>query len=268
MKYMPTYDQVIIMDLGLKSQYGHLIDLMINASIWAEKVTVNNEDYYFLDYGKIIEELPTVVNSKPRITKIVSDLRDLKIVKTINKGRSNWFKVDKDLTKYWGKNNKNKEYKTMLKNKFNHSGNGTVIVQETERSGNGTFRKRNDKGGNHSGNGTVIVQETESINQPTNKPTNNKPTIERERSKKSKNKNMVLPKIADVVTYAESRNASHIAKPFFDYFDASEKNGRWYDSFGNPVKNWKQKFISWQSRDKNNFAETVEAETQGGRFEL
>ena len=175
MKYMPTYDQVVIMDLGLKSQHGHLIDLLINAALWADKTTVDGSDFYFLDYGKIIEEIPTVVKSKPRITAIVKQLKALNIVETIIKGRSNWFKVEKDLIKFWGKDNKNEEYKLMLERKFNMP----KSVQETERSGNGTFRKRNDKEGNRSGNGTVIVPKTEPINQPSNKPTINKPTKEK-----------------------------------------------------------------------------------------
>ena len=34
-------------------------------------------------------------------------------------------------------------------------------------------------------------------------------------------------------------------KKFFNYFDV----GNWIDSNGNKVKNWKQKLITWESRN-------------------
>jgi hypothetical protein len=51
-----------------------------------------------------------------------------------------------------------------------------------------------------------------------------------------------------VVEYAKSRNREDLARKFFDYFDT----GEWIDSKGNKVRNWKQKFITWESNNPNN----------------
>jgi len=40
-----------------------------------------------------------------------------------------------------------------------------------------------------------------------------------------------------------SRGREDLGKQFYDFFDA----GDWIDSKDKPVKNWKQKFITWES---------------------
>ena len=37
-----------------------------------------------------------------------------------------------------------------------------------------------------------------------------------------------------------------LAKPFFEYFDT----GKWVDAKGQPVRNWKQKFLTWESKER------------------
>ena len=54
----------------------------------------------------------------------------------------------------------------------------------------------------------------------------------------------IAPRLEDVIAYAEQRNSSVDPQRFFDYFEA----GGWKDAKGNPVKNWKQKFITWESK--------------------
>ena len=54
------------------------------------------------------------------------------------------------------------------------------------------------------------------------------------------------PSRDDVRAYAQSRNGGVDPDRFFDFFDA----GNWVDSKGNPVRNWKQKFITWESKGK------------------
>ena len=54
------------------------------------------------------------------------------------------------------------------------------------------------------------------------------------------------PTYEEVLSYAEKRGIPSLAKPFFEYFDT----GHWIDSKGEPVKNWKQKFLTWESREK------------------
>ena len=60
--------------------------------------------------------------------------------------------------------------------------------------------------------------------------------------KKSKEKNIFTPPtLEEVVSYVKERKLEVDAKRFFDYFEA----GKWIDSKGNAVKNWKQKILTW-----------------------
>ena len=66
-----------------------------------------------------------------------------------------------------------------------------------------------------------------------------------------KNKEIVIknkkhPTLQEVDLYAATRNRSDIAKLFFDFYNEND----WKDIHDTPVKNWKQKFITWESRNK------------------
>lgn len=65
--------------------------------------------------------------------------------------------------------------------------------------------------------------------------------------KKAKAK-FVPPTLEEVKKYAKSRNSNVDVKAFFDFYDVAH----WVDSKGQPVKNWKQKFITWDNADKKN----------------
>lgn len=54
------------------------------------------------------------------------------------------------------------------------------------------------------------------------------------------------PTLKEVEAYCKQRKNNVDAKRFFDFFDASD----WIDSKGNPVRNWKQKVITWESYAK------------------
>ena len=73
----------------------------------------------------------------------------------------------------------------------------------------------------------------------TNKP-NTKPVKGRKQSQ------FIPPTLDDVKNYCRERQNNVDPKKFFDYFTASE----WVDSKGNPVLNWKQKIITWESNQK------------------
>ena len=66
-------------------------------------------------------------------------------------------------------------------------------------------------------------------------------------------KKFVPPTLEEVQSYIKEKNYSVDPKVFFDYFNESN----WVDANGNKVKNWKQKVITWnsrnQSRNKNNY---------------
>lgn len=54
------------------------------------------------------------------------------------------------------------------------------------------------------------------------------------------------PTLQAVIDYCKERKSSVNPKKFFDYFDVAG----WIDSKGNPVKNWKQKLITWENNER------------------
>ena len=50
------------------------------------------------------------------------------------------------------------------------------------------------------------------------------------------------PTLEEVIDYCKERNNNVDPVKFFDYFEA----GEWKDANGKPVKNWKQKIITWE----------------------
>ena len=56
----------------------------------------------------------------------------------------------------------------------------------------------------------------------------------------------VPPKLDDINAYIAEKGLIVNGKVFLDYFTA----GNWKDSEGKPVKNWKQKLITWDERDR------------------
>lgn len=64
------------------------------------------------------------------------------------------------------------------------------------------------------------------------------------------------PTLEEVKEYAKSRNRLDLADKFYDYFTA----GNWVDSKGNKVKNWKQKFITWENKNEEKPCQPKESE--------
>jgi hypothetical protein len=65
---------------------------------------------------------------------------------------------------------------------------------------------------------------------------------------KPKSKSFTPPTLEDVKAYIAERDCAAVvdAKKFFDYFEA----GHWHDSEGKPVRNWKQKLITWETHGR------------------
>ncbi len=55
------------------------------------------------------------------------------------------------------------------------------------------------------------------------------------------------PTLEEIQSYIRDKNLNVDGKYFFDYFEA----GQWIDVKGNPVRNWKQKLITWSNGNKN-----------------
>lgn len=68
-----------------------------------------------------------------------------------------------------------------------------------------------------------------------------------QRTLKANKREFIPPTLEEVQAYAKERGFEHMAKSFYDYFTA----GEWYDGNGNPVKRWKQKFITWEQHNSN-----------------
>ena len=67
-------------------------------------------------------------------------------------------------------------------------------------------------------------------------------------SKGTARKRFVPPALHEVVRYVSEKGLTVNPNHFHQYFT----EGNWHDAKGNPVKNWKQKILTWDSRDKQN----------------
>ena len=75
--------------------------------------------------------------------------------------------------------------------------------------------------------------------------------IDISKAAKPRTKAFVPPTLEEVQAYCKQRNSPVDPKVFFEYFDA----GHWIDSEGKPVKNWKQKIITWEGREKSGISD-------------
>lgn len=83
---------------------------------------------------------------------------------------------------------------------------------------------------------------------------------------KSRVNKFTPPTLEEVKAYAKEANLNVDCDKFYTYFTTPDDSGRtWIDSKGNPVKNWKQKLITWAGRERpsrpksqtfDNYAET------------
>lgn len=86
------------------------------------------------------------------------------------------------------------------------------------------------------------------------------------KSNKSRVHKFTPPTLEQVKDYAKEANLNVDCDKFYTYFITPDDSGRtWIDSKGNPVKNWKQKLITWAGRERpsrpksqtfDNYAET------------
>lgn len=76
--------------------------------------------------------------------------------------------------------------------------------------------------------------------------------------KNAKKKIFIRPSVEEIKAYCEERGNKVDAQKFFDYYDTSG----WVDGKGKPVKNWKQKVITWEGRDKENGVNKGHTETE------
>lgn len=63
---------------------------------------------------------------------------------------------------------------------------------------------------------------------------------------KSKRKSFTPPTLEEIQNYVREKKLNVDTEYFYKYFS----EGNWIDSLGKPVKNWKQKLITWDKRNK------------------
>ena len=84
----------------------------------------------------------------------------------------------------------------------------------------------------------------------------NKKRIENNKNRNRKEKEFVPPTLEEVEQYVNEKKLGVNAKEFFDYFT----EGKWIDSKGNQVKNWKQKILTWNNYAKKQDNSNAEEE--------
>jgi hypothetical protein len=68
-----------------------------------------------------------------------------------------------------------------------------------------------------------------------------------EKKKTKKKKEFTPPTLEEVKAYCEERKNNVDYKYFYDYYSS----GNWKDKKGDPVKNWKQRIITWERNNQN-----------------
>ena len=69
----------------------------------------------------------------------------------------------------------------------------------------------------------------------------------KERKEKDKVKKLTPPSLSEINSYIQEKGYQVDGQKFFDYFTESG----WVDSAGKPVRNWKQKVITWSGLRKS-----------------
>ena len=69
---------------------------------------------------------------------------------------------------------------------------------------------------------------------------------EKEIYKEKEKKKFVPPSLEEIKNYCQERNNNVDAKQFYDYYTVAN----WKDKDGKQIKNWKQKVVSWEGRNR------------------
>ena len=76
----------------------------------------------------------------------------------------------------------------------------------------------------------------------------------RENKRNKEEKKFIPPSLEEIEKYVLEKQLKVNAKQFYAYFT----EGNWVDSKGNPVKNWKQKILTWNGYSNNTKQEKKE----------
>ena len=126
----------------------------------------------------------------------------------------------------------------------------TIYMEEVEKMiGSETKWAEYKRNAKVSASNVPLLENVQSVSN--NCPTEIEKEKDKEKDKKKEaykpKKRFVPPTLDEVKAYCQKRNNNIDPQKFFDFYDAAE----WIDSKGEPVKNWKQKVITWEGRDGN-----------------
>lgn len=93
---------------------------------------------------------------------------------------------------------------------------------------------------------TPIIKNDKQNNTLLNNTLNNNSYIYSSNNRDKNKKKFIPPTIEEVREYAKSRNSNVDIQKFYDYYSVA----KWHDKDGNPVKNWKQRLITWESNSR------------------
>ena len=145
---------------------------------------------------------------------------------------------------------------------LSRDGKDSVMTTLTELEQFGYLKRTRlcDEKGRYAGYDYDIYENPQTENPYTENPNTDKPNAEnppqlntkesstkKSNTKKSNTKRFTPPTLEEVEKYCQERKNNVDPKKFFDYFNASD----WIDGKGNPVRNWKQKIITWESYGRN-----------------
>lgn len=130
------------------------------------------------------------------------------------------------------------------------------IIKETYAVNNVTYNRYKCNldilvGGVVNLNTPVVNLTTNNINNKEIKENNsNKLLLKEKQENKPK---FTPPTLEEIEQYIKEKKYSVNPKIFYDYFN----EGNWIDSEGKPVKNWKQKIITWEKKNKSKSNSTI-----------
>jgi hypothetical protein len=223
--------------------------------------TKDGEVYYLLCYDNIITQMPLLnIENKEVIGRRIKKLKEMSIINHFVDRKNNnkvYFNTT-DLFETFFSYDLSTQKSIPLDSK--------VDTLSTQKSDHIYDKNINDKNiiSNKKINKKENLEENLSMSEIPNNSTC-KFSLQVEKKKKDK---FIKPTLEEIIAFNEERKANVDCKRFFDYYDLND----WKDKNGNPVSNWKLKFISnWEKNattNKNNQNNITKNENESNLVEV